>query len=294
MPTVLLFGATGQVGSAVARLLRGRQPCPRLIALSSAQADFRRPDSLRDLVRRERPDFIVNAAAYTAVDRAESEIELAHLINATAPGVLAEEAARIGASLLHYSTDYVFEGSAAEPYSENDVPNPLSAYGRSKLAGERAIAITGARHVIIRTSWVYSSRGSNFLLTMRRLFQERDEVRVVNDQYGAPTSAGFLAHATLVVLETALRRADFAGGVYHLTASGYTTWFGFAQRIYESLKSREPLKCGRVVPIATDEYPTPARRPRWSVLDSSKFQREFGLAPSSWQEQLDSVLVELQ
>lgn len=285
---ILVFGIGGQVGEAVLQRLSRRGA--GFAAPTVADADLSKPESLRDVVRGLRPSAVVNAAAYTAVDRAESEPELARLINAVAPGVIAEEAARLGIPLIHYSTDYVFDGTATEPLDETADPNPLSVYGSSKLEGERAVAAAGGRHVILRTSWVYGPIGGNFLLTMRRLFREREEVRVVNDQFGAPTSASFLAEATLAVLDSA---PVAPSGIYHATAAGQTTWFGFAERIHKVLSGREALRCRRVLPIATAEYPTPARRPRWSVLDTTRFQRTFGVTPPSWEEQLDEVVQRL-
>jgi len=232
----------------------------------------------------------VNAAAYTAVDRAESESDLAHAVNATAAGILAEEAARLGALLVHYSTDYVFDGAKRSPYVEADAPAPLGEYGRSKLEGERRVLAAGGRPVVLRTSWVYGPRGQNFLLTMLRLFAEREEVRVVDDQVGAPTTARFLAEATLKVIgaDPPAERC----GLYHLTAAGRTSWCGFARRIWE-LDARPEKRCVRVVPIATAEYPTPARRPAWSVLDCSRFAAAFGFAQRPWEELLQETMAVL-
>ncbi len=284
----MVLGRTGQVGAALCGLLARRGIAA--VGTTRAEADLSRPDTLRELVRRVRPSVVINAAAYTAVDRAESEPELARLINAAASGVLAEQAARLGVPLIHYSTDYVFDGTASQPYDESAAPHPLSVYGASKLAGEQAIGAAGGRHIILRTGWVYGPTGANFLLTMRRLMRERDEVRVVNDQFGAPTSAAFLAEATLAVL----RAKQAPTGTYHVAAGGRTTWFGFAERIQVLLSERESLRCTRVVPIATAEYPTPARRPRWSVLDTTKFQQTFGVLPTPWEQQLEAVVGELE
>lgn len=227
-PRILVFGRSGQVGGEVLRLLEGRAA---VTAPSEADVDLADERALRAAVRGARPEVLVNAAAYTAVDRAESEPEVAFAVNGQAPGVLAEEATRLGALLVHYSTDYVFDGAKGTPYLEADQPAPLGVYGRSKLEGERRVAAAGGRHVILRTSWVYGPRGQNFLLTMLRLFAERDEVRVVDDQIGAPTTSRFVAEATVRVI--AASPPAERGGVFHVTAGGRTSWHGFAQRILE-------------------------------------------------------------
>jgi len=285
---VLLFGVAGQVGGAVLRRLGGS--C-EVIAPGLDEADFSDPESLRVVIREAGASVIVNAAAYTAVDRAESEEELARAVNARAPAVIAAEAARSGALLIHYSTDYVYDGSGNTPWREDMPTGPLSVYGRTKLEGDVAIAAAGPRHAILRTSWVYSPGGSNFLLTMRRLFRERDEVRVVNDQHGSPTSAATLADATMCVLD---RSGPWDSGVYHITARGHTTWHGFAARIHrELLESGEELRCRSVVPLTSEEFPTAARRPSWSVLDHSRFAEAFGHTTPRWQDDLRAVVEEL-
>jgi dTDP-4-dehydrorhamnose reductase len=286
-PQILLFGRAGQVGGEVQRLLDGRAD---VIAPSETQPDFRDADALRAAVRAAQPSVIINAAAYTAVDRAESEPDVAYAVNAVAPGVLAEEAVRLGALFLHYSTDYVFGGTKGAPYVETDISAPLGEYGRSKLEGERRVLAAGGRCVILRTSWVYGPRGNNFLLTMLRLFAEREEVRVVDDQIGAPTTARYLADATLRVM--AADPAAAACGLYHVTAGGQTSWCGFARRILE-LDLRPAKRCARVVPIATSDYPTPARRPAWSVLDSSRFSAAFGFAQRPWEALLEEAMAEV-
>jgi dTDP-4-dehydrorhamnose reductase len=286
-PRVLLFGRSGQVGYAVRQLLAGGAD---VVALDVGDVDFAQPGSLAVAVADARPDVVVNAAAYTAVDRAEQEPDVALAVNAEAPGVLAEACARRGALLIHYSTDYVFDGTKGTPYVEEDVPAPLSVYGRTKLEGERRIAEAGGRHVILRTSWVYGPRGHNFLLTMLRLFAEREEVRVVDDQYGAPTSAAFLAEATRLVIAAGPGAAD--SGVYHCSADGITTWHGFASLVH-SLDQRPEKRCARVVPIATAEFPTPARRPRWSVLDTGRAAERFGLVRRPWGVLVHEVMAEL-
>jgi dTDP-4-dehydrorhamnose reductase len=283
---LLLFGASGQVGSEVARLVQDGWDVQ---APDQADVDFIRPESLRELLRAVQPEVIVNAAAYTAVDRAESEPDVAHAVNALAPGVLAEEAARLGALLVHYSTDYVFDGSLRRPYKEADTPKPLSAYGRTKLDGERLVAAAGGRAVVLRTSWVYGPSGANFLLTMLRRFREVESVRVVNDQRGAPTAAHYIAEATKRVIDAAPDPSR--SGLYHLAASGETTWHGFATAILAHCSKK--VKCREVVPIRTSEYPTPARRPAYSLLDSSRFARRFGFTLRPWEALLDDVWAKL-
>lgn len=281
---ILLTGAGGQVGRELARALA---PLGQLDARDRAGLDLADADALVRACRSLRPALIVNAAAYTAVDRAEGDAGAARLVNARAPGILAEEAKRLGAVLVHYSTDYVFDGSARTPYREDDPVGPLNAYGRSKLEGERAIAASGCRHLVLRTSWVYGPHGRNFLLTMLSLAASRDEVRVVADQRGAPTSSLFLAAATARAI-AAIPPAGVASGIYHLSAAGETTWAGFAQAIFaRAAASRAGFRAPRVVPIATADYPTPARRPAYSVLAHDKFARAFGFAPDPWEAQLD-------
>lgn len=288
---ILLMGKDGQVGGEFARL---RQPGAQLIAVGRAECDLREERSIRGLVRKIGPDAIVNAAAYTAVDLAEKEPELCFAVNAEAPRVLAEEAAALGAALIHYSTDYVFNGEKREPYEEGDETAPLSVYGASKAAGERAIAGTGATAFILRTSWVYGGRGKNFLSTMLRLAREREELRVVDDQVGAPTSAAAIAEATARLLAGILGgsiRAREAAGVYHMTAAGATSWCGFARAIFEkSGGAQRP----RITPISTAEYPTPARRPANSRLCNDKFERAFGFRLAPWTEQLEEAMEKIK
>ncbi|MEO6968482.1 MAG: dTDP-4-dehydrorhamnose reductase [Rhodanobacteraceae bacterium] len=255
-------------------------------------------DGMRSALDRIAPDLIVNAAAYTAVDRAEDEPELALRINGEAVGVLGAWAAGRGARVLHYSTDYVFDGNATQPYRENDATNPLGAYGHSKLAGEKALRDSGARHLILRTAWVYAARGNNFLRTMLRLGIERDELRVVDDQVGAPTSARLIADASARVIARWCADDDTINvpgdGIYHLVASGQTSWCGFARAIFEraqnaGLRARAP----RVVPIKTREYPTRAKRPAYSVLDTAKLRETFGVELPDWEMSLDTVIGKL-
>jgi dTDP-4-dehydrorhamnose reductase len=272
---ILLTGANGQVGWELRQTLA---PVGEVVAVNRAQLDLQDASRIAAAVREAKPDVIVNAAAYTAVDKAESERDLAFAVNAVAPGKLAEEAKRAGALLVHYSTDYVFDGAKAAPYVEDDEPGPLNVYGASKLAGERAIAAAGCRYLILRTSWVYGPRGSNFMLTMLRLARERSELRVVDDQTGAPTSSLAIARATAQLLPRG------AEGLFHMTASGATTWCGFARAILQQAGIGTP-----VVPIATADYPTPARRPRNSRLDCARLRADTGVALASWEEQLAEV-----
>lgn len=286
---ILLTGTGGQVGH---ELMRTLAPLGELHGFDRARLDLSDRDALVAACRALKPGLIVNAAAYTAVDKAESEPALAEAINARAPGILAREARRLGAVLVHYSTDYVFAGSKRSPYTETDPTGPLNAYGRSKLAGERAIAASGCKHLVLRTSWVYGPRGRNFLATMLALAAARDEIRVVDDQHGAPTSSIFLAEATARAIAS-IPHEGVASGIYHLSASGQTTWAGFARAIFERAASRPGFRCPRVVPIATSGYPTPAVRPRHSVLSHRRFAQAFGFAPTSWQSQLDACFARL-
>jgi dTDP-4-dehydrorhamnose reductase len=286
MRRILLTGADGQVGWELRRTLA---PLGDVTACTRSALDLADLPKLRERVRQLKPELVVNAAAYTAVDKAESEEAVANIINADAPRVLAEEADRSGAWFVHYSTDYVFDGLKAGPYEEEDPPNPLSAYGRTKLAGERAIAAVGGRYLIFRTSWVYANRGNNFLRTMLRLGAERDELRVVNDQVGAPTWARLIAEATALALmsvspETAdaSTRKDLSG-IYNMTCGGSGSWYEFAKAIFEG--SPTPA-VPRLVPITSAEYPTLAKRPQNSSLANSKLQRTFGIALPSWRAAL--------
>jgi dTDP-4-dehydrorhamnose reductase len=278
---ILLTGKNGQLGWELQRCLAALGP---VAALSRAELDLSAPDTIGARIREVRPDLIVNAAAYTAVDRAESEPDLAMAINGTAPGILAEEAKRLGILLLHYSTDYVFEGKKSIPYSEEDVPNPINVYGVTKLAGERAIQATGCRHLIFRTSWVYSTRGTNFLLTIQRLAEERRLIRVVDDQHGAPTWAYDIAAGTRRVLE----RGDTSPGLYHMTASGETTWCGFAKAIVSAAGLST-----EIVPIASSQYPTAARRPLNSLLSNDKLSKDYGFQLDTWRKGLARCLARL-
>jgi dTDP-4-dehydrorhamnose reductase len=282
---ILLTGASGQVGHELRRSLAGLGD---VCAPGRGELDLERPDQLRERVRTLQPQLIVNAAACTAVDRAEAEAETAWRVNAEAPGILAREAARIGAAMIHYSTDYVFDGAKQGAWREDDPPAPLNAYGRSKLAGEQAVAAAGGQHLILRTSWVYGMRGNNFLLTMLRLARERGQVRVVADQFGAPTWSRTIADTTAHVLAQAAGAGEEwwseHGGLYHLACQGRTSWHGFAEAIMEEAG----IACD-VQAIATFEYPAAARRPQNSVLDCTKLMAHFGPIPE-WRDALRSCL----
>lgn len=290
---ILLLGGNGQVGR---ELRRSLVPLGELVvatrdgADADVAADFDMPASLSGLIVQIAPDVVVNAAAYTAVDKAEGDIEAAFRANAEAPAAIAAACAKIDALLVHYSTDYVFDGSASRPYREDDATAPLGVYGASKLAGEQAIRTSGARHAILRTAWVYASQGRNFLLTMLRLASERDELRVVADQVGAPTSAAWIADATA----GAIRHGVTGAGTWHLVAAGQTSWHGFASAIMEDAHALGLLaRMPTVLPIATAEFPTPAKRPAYSVLDTTRLREDFGVVPPEWREGLRATLREL-
>jgi len=280
-PTILLIGSAGQLGFELARVLPAHG---RVVALDRAALDLADADAIIAAVRDAQPQLIVNAGAYTAVDRAESEPAQANAINSRAPGILAEEARRADALLIHYSTDYVFDGESSTPYDEQAVPNPINAYGRSKLGGERAIFAAGGLSVVLRTSWVYGLHGQNFLTTMRRLAADREELRVVADQIGTPNWTHSLADATATLIGRGKPYLAERTGLYHLSAGGSTSWFDFARAIFAD--APRP----RVVPITTAEYPTAARRPRRSVLDSGKFADTFGFVLPPWEEMLGACM----
>ena len=283
---VLINGRNGQVSHELQRRLGG---VGELIVLGRDQLDLAQPDQIRRQVQNLRPDLIINAAAHTAVDLAESEPQAAFAINAIAPGILAEEARALDIPLIHYSTDYVFDGLKAGPYNEDDTPNPLGVYGKSKLAGEQAIRDVQGKHLILRTSWVYSTHGRNFLLTMQRLLQEKPELRVVADQIGAPTWAGTIANSTLALIERWQTSQVTNWGTYHLSAQGETSWFGFAQAIGEALR-QQGKPCADLLPIPSSDYPTPAARPLNSRLDCSRLQRDWGVSQPDWQTALRECL----
>lgn len=290
---LLLLGGSGQVGRELRRVLPALGEvivATRDGAAADVAADLDQPQALPALVRQIAPDVVVNAAAYTAVDRAESEPEAAFRANAEAPAALAQGCAATGALLVHYSTDYVFDGRSARPYREDDATAPLGVYGMSKRAGEEAIRASGARHMILRTAWVYAAHGHNFLRTMLRLAGEREELRVVADQVGAPTPAAWIAEATGQLL----RQGAQASGTWHLTAAGETSWHGFAQAIMDEAQAAGLLtRRPRVLPITTAEYPTAARRPTYSVLDTAKLQQDFGITPPAWRDGLRATVGEL-
>ena len=290
--TLLLIGKNGQVGWELQRTL---QPLGPVRAMDYPEVDFADLNALRRLVREAKPSLIVNAAAYTAVDKAESETDKARAVNTLAPGLLAEEAQRLGIPLIHYSTDYVYDGSGETPRSEDTATGPLGFYGQTKLEGDQAIAASGCAHLIFRTSWVYGVRGSNFMLTMLRLAREREELRVVSDQIGAPTWSRLIAQVTATALARCWQPGQSGGvaersGVYHLVSAGFTSWHGFAQAIFENDSRRMEHKLKTLVPIATEEYPTPARRPKNSRLDCGKIKRVFGIHLPDWREALLQVL----
>jgi dTDP-4-dehydrorhamnose reductase len=300
----LLLGANGQLGrsfleqgglATLGEVTAASRDGNRIDGGAAEVADLAAPETLTALLDTLRPDIIVNAAAYTAVDRAEREEELATRVNGKAVGVLAKWAAAHNALMVHYSTDYVFDGSAKHPYPVDASTGPLGAYGRSKLAGERVLEASGCDYLVLRTAWVYAAHGQNFLRTMLRLGAERDELRVVADQHGAPTSTDLIVRATLAAI-TAWQQADAANrdtmrGVHHLVASGHTSWHGFASAIFQKAHARRLIeRVPRVVPITTAEFPTPAKRPAWSVLDNTGFQQRFGYALPNWQDGLDEVI----
>jgi dTDP-4-dehydrorhamnose reductase len=293
---ILLLGKGGQVGW---ELQRSLSPLGQLVALdfdsTEGCGDFTRPDALAATVRDLEPQIIVNAAAYTAVDKAESETELAHLVNATAPAVLAHQAQRLGAWLVHFSTDYVFDGSGDRPWREADPTGPLNVYGRTKLEGEQAVQAACQKHLILRTSWVYAARGGNFAKTMLRLAAEREELTVIDDQIGAPTGAELLADATALLLRDLQGRPGLAG-LYHLSAEGQTSWHGYACHVIErarQLKPDLPLKVQRIRPVPSSAFQTAARRPHNSRLDTRHLVSTFGLSLPPWQQGVDRMLSEI-
>ncbi len=304
---VLLLGKSGQVGWELERCLA--TVC-EVVALDHQGMDLANPDSIRKTVREIRPSLIINAAAYTAVDKAEAEAELAMAINGVAPGILAEEAKRLGAALIHYSTDYVVDGTKRSPYTEDDEPHPLNVYGKTKLAGERAIQAVGAPHLILRTSWVYGARGKNFLLTILRLAQEKQELRIVDDQIGAPTWSRFIAQATAQILgqilyapngkatpgATDISTSLYVTGVYHLSCGGETSWYGFAQAAMEKLRHTSAVNrpMPQLSPISSAGYATAAVRPAYSVLSNDKLMDAYAFMLPHWQHGLELVLLDLK
>ncbi len=303
---ILLTGKTGQVGSALLRLL---PEIGEVVAPDRYELELLDTNNIRRMVREIRPELIVNAAAYTAVDAAETQEADAYAINAGAPAVLAEEAKKIGAAIVHYSTDYVFDGSKGTPYEETDLVAPINIYGKTKLVGEQAIGTSGVPHLIFRLAWVYGTRGRNFLLTILRLATEREELRIVRDQFGAPTWSKEIAEATVKILAQLIRQSSppsallsSVSGIYHLSAAGETTWYDFACAVldeavhlspevswFAEATRRRPLIARKVIPITTAEFPTPALRPAFSVLSNSRLTRTFGVALPDWRTQLRLV-----
>ncbi|ARV58417.1 dTDP-4-dehydrorhamnose reductase [Nostocales cyanobacterium HT-58-2] len=297
MTRILLTGSTGQIGWELQRSLMtlgevisvGRE-----FSTTGLRMDLSLPDTIRHVIREVQPGLIVNPAAYTAVDKAEAEPELAMAVNGTAPGVIAEEAKLLGAGVIHYSTDYVFNGCQATPYTEQDKPDPQNIYGKTKLAGEEAIQAVGVPYLILRTSWVYGLRGKNFLLTMLKLAREREELSVVDDQVGAPTWSRMIAESTAQILSQGIKDLivflSGNSGIYHLTATGQTSWYGFAKAIFEYDSKSSEHKLETLIAISSEQYPTPAKRPAYSSLETQKISRTFGLALPSWQSNLELVL----
>ena len=294
-PRILIVGNAGQLGRELERIFAGVGP---IVAVDRESVDLADADQTRALVRRAVPGIILNAAAYTAVDRAESERDLAYVINEQAPRVLAEEARERNALLVHYSTDYVFDGSKTEPWVEIDPPNPLNVYGASKLAGEQAVEEIGGKTLVFRTSWVYGPHGTNFLLTMLRLARERDRLSIVDDQVGAPTTSVQLARATHAIV-TGILAGRFGApqewsGLYQMTCAGAASWFGFAQAIFDRASKLLGVRTPELIPIPTRDYPTPAARPRNSVLSNAKLHARFGVQLDPWQTALDETLQSLR
>ncbi|PUE12205.1 dTDP-4-dehydrorhamnose reductase [Limnohabitans sp. T6-20] len=293
---ILLLGKNGQVGW---ELQRSLAPLGEVLALDRHSTthcgDLSQPERLAQTVRDWRPDVIVNAAAHTAVDKAESEPDVARCLNATAPAALAQAAAEIGAWLVHYSTDYVFKGEGEQPWQEDDATGPLSLYGQTKLEGEQAIAASGCKHLIFRTSWVYAARGGNFAKTMLRLAGERERLTVIDDQHGAPTGADLIADVTAHAIRSAMQQPAL-GGLYHLVAAGETSWHGYASHVIAQARHIQPelgLKVTDIAPVPTTAFPTPAQRPLNSRLSTHKLQQAFGLVLPPWQQGVNRMLAEI-
>jgi dTDP-4-dehydrorhamnose reductase len=285
-PVILVTGKNGQVGYELQRAL---MPIGSVVAVDRQIMDLADSDSIREVVAQIKPDVIVNAAAYTAVDKAESDQQAAMQINGIAPGILAEEAKKLNALLIHYSTDYVYDGTKDGIYVETDATNPVNYYGLSKLAGEQAIQANGVDHLILRTSWVYGARGNNFLLTMLRLMKEREVLNVIDDQHGTPTWSRLIAEVTAHIVKQSLndrKTAEFASGIYHLTSNGETTWHGFATKIVELAADKEALKIKTIEKIPTSQYPTPATRPHNSRISTQALSKKFSLTLPIWDEAL--------
>ncbi len=286
---IMLLGKNGQVGW---ELQRTMAPLGQVMALDWQELNLTDEQAIRRIIRDICPDLLVNAAAYTAVDQAEEEQDLAMAVNGTAPGIIAEEVARYGAALIHYSTDYIFDGNQERPYTEKESPNPINVYGKTKLAGEEAIRHAGAKHLIFRTSWVYGIRGKNFLKTIVRLAGEKDELKVVNDQYGAPTWSRMIAECTALVIARCGGKIDHNNqGLYNLSAAGKTTWHGFAEAILNEMAKRG-LKTPHLKAISSAEYITRAKRPADSLLDNSLIKEKFGLCMPDWHTSMESAFLD--
>ncbi|QIL70237.1 dTDP-4-dehydrorhamnose reductase [Diaphorobacter sp. HDW4B] len=296
MKKILLLGKGGQVGWELQRSLSVLGQVTALDFDSTEHCgDFSNPEGVAATVRALAPDVIVNAAAHTAVDKAESEPDFARKLNATTPGLIAQEAAKLKALLVHYSTDYVFDGSGDKPWAETDATGPLSVYGSTKLEGEELIRASGAKHIILRTSWVYAARGGNFAKTMLRLAQERDRLTVINDQFGAPTGADLLADVTAHAIRHLANKPE-DGGLYHCVAGGVTTWFDYAKFVIEQAQKIKPelqIKATDIAPVPTSAFPTPAKRPNNSRLNTAKLQSTFGLTLPHWQHGVQRMLTEI-
>jgi dTDP-4-dehydrorhamnose reductase len=294
---VLVTGASGQVGGRLVQLLGSQVD---ILAPARADLDLASPDSIATYIAAHRPAWIVNAGAYTAVDKAETDIEAAEAINAVAPGAIGRAAAAIGAPVLHFSTDYVFAGDGDQPWRETDQPHPLNRYGATKLAGEQALAASGAAHAIFRTSWVYGPTGKNFLLTILRFAREKSEMKIVADQHGAPTSADTLARLAIHTMSVANETGDPVaamndrfGGLYHACSTGYTTWFGFAEEFLRLARQREPqMPFAQLIPIASSEFPTPAKRPSNSRMDCTRLSARLGFTLPDWKAEVARVMDE--
>lgn len=295
-PHILLLGANGQVGRALLTALEGKARVTAATRNSSPAYNLAEPDQVAEQIKQLAPDIVINAAAYTAVDKAESESELAYLVNGQSPGRMAEACAELDIPLIHYSTDYVFDGSKTSPYTEEDLPCPINEYGRSKLAGEQAIQDSGCQHYIFRTSWVYDAQGQNFLKTMLRLASERDSLNIIDDQHGSPTWAGYIAQETLNLVEKLIENDSAPeSGIYHLTCSGSTSWYGFAKAIFDkSVETGILAQAPNVSAINTEEYPKPAKRPLYSVLSNQKAKELLGTRDLAWQNALDRCMNDLK
>jgi len=292
-PEIVVFGKNGQVGH---ELLNALSNIAIVHSFDMDVVDFTKEKTITATLKQIKPDIIINAVAYTAVDKAEQEQDLAHQVNARGPQVIAEFAEKYNTLFIHYSTDFVFDGQSDKPYLESDIPNPLSVYGSTKLAGEELVLNSGCKSIVLRTSWVYGLRGANFVLTMLRLAHKLEQMKVVDDQLGSPVWCGYIAQTTAKIIENLLHDSPDLShidenklGLFHITASTYTSWYGFAQAILEKDPNKKQQICHELSPIPSSEYPTPAERPKWSVLDNSKLQSTFNLDIPSWEEQFEQM-----